>query len=79
MKNQIRDLLATVYAQSVDIESTQSIGGGCINQTQALTLSNGERVFLKYNDSPPDGMFEKEAKGLKLMREAKNGPRIPKV
>lgn len=79
MKNQIRDLLATVYKQSVDIESTQSIGGGCINQTQALTLSNGERVFLKYNDRPPDGMFEKEARGLKLMREAKNGPRIPKV
>ena len=79
MNNQIRDLLATVYAQSVDIESSQSIGGGCINQTQALTLSNGERVFLKTNDRPPDGMFKKEARGLKLLREAKNGPRIPKV
>ncbi len=79
MNNQIRDLLATVYAQSIDIESSRSIGGGCINQTQALTLSNGERVFLKYNDRPPDGMFKKEARGLKLLREAKNGPRIPKV
>ena len=78
MNKQVRDLLETVYAQSVDIESSRSIGGGCINQTLALTLSNGETVFLKHNDHPPDGMFEKEARGLNLMRQAKNGPRIPK-
>jgi protein-ribulosamine 3-kinase len=79
MNKQVRDLLETVYAQSVDIESSRSVGGGCINQTLALTLSNGETVFLKHNDHPPEGMFEKEARGLNLMREAKNGPRIPKV
>ncbi|HKI70220.1 MAG TPA: fructosamine kinase family protein, partial [Verrucomicrobiae bacterium] len=79
MNNPVRDLLETVYAQSVDIESSRSVSGGCINQTLALTLSNGETVFLKHNDHPPDGMFEKEARGLNLMREAKNGPRIPKV
>lgn len=79
MNQQVRDLLETVYAQSVDIASSRSIGGGCINQTLALTLSNGETVFLKHNDHPPEGMFEKEARGLNLMREAKNGPRIPKV
>ena len=79
MNKQVRDLLETVYAQSVDITSSRSIGGGCINQTLALTLSNGETVFLKHNDHPPDGMFEKEARGLNLMRQAKNGPRIPKV
>jgi fructosamine-3-kinase len=79
MKNQIRDLLATVYASSVDIASSRSIGGGCINQTLALTLSNGDTVFLKHNDHPPDGMFEKEARGLNLMRKVKEGPRIPKV
>ena len=79
MNKQVRDLLETVYAQSVDIESSRSIGGGCINQTVALTLSNGKTIFLKHNDHPPDGMFEKEACGLNLMRRAKNGPRIPKV
>ena len=79
MNKQVRDLLKTVYAQSVDIESSRSISGGCINQTLALTLSNGETVFLKYNDAPPDGMFEKEALGLNLMRQAESGPRIPKV
>jgi fructosamine-3-kinase len=79
MDNQIRDLLATVYAQPVSIESSRSIGGGCINKTLALTLSNGETVFLKHNDHPPEGMFEKEARGLKLMSQTKNGPRIPKV
>ncbi len=79
MNNPVQDLLETVYAQPVRIESSRSIGGGCINQTLALTLSNGAMVFLKQNDHPPDGMFEKEARGLNLMREAKNGPRIPKV
>lgn len=79
MNNQIRDLLANVYAQPVHIESSRSIGGGCINQTLALVLSNGETVFLKHNDHPPDGMFEKEALGLNLMRQIENGPRIPKV
>lgn len=79
MNNPVRDLLETAYAQPVSIESSRSVSGGCINQTQALTLSNGETVFLKYNDHPPDGMFEKEAQGLKLMREVENGPRIPKV
>jgi protein-ribulosamine 3-kinase len=79
MNNPVRDLLTTVYAQPVDIKSSRSIGGGCINQTQALTLSNGETVFLKQNDHPPEGMFEKEARGLQLMRQVKTGPRIPQV
>lgn len=79
MNKALQDLLATVYAQPVEIESSRSVGGGCINQTLALSLSNGETVFLKQNDHPPDGMFEKEARGLNLMRKAQNGPRIPKV
>jgi protein-ribulosamine 3-kinase len=79
MNNPVRDLLTTVYAQSVDIKSSRSIGGGCINRTLALTLSNGETVFLKQNDHPPEGMFEKEARGLQLMRQVKNGPRIPQL
>jgi protein-ribulosamine 3-kinase len=79
MNNPVQDLLTTVYAQPVDIKSSRSIGGGCINRTLALTLSNGETVFLKQNDHPPEGMFEKEARGLQLMRQVKNGPRIPQV
>ena len=79
MSNPVQDLLETVYAQPIRIKSSRSIGGGCINQTQALTLSNGETVFLKHNEHPPNGMFEKEARGLNLMRQANNGPRIPKV
>ena len=79
MNNQIQDLLKAVYSQPVSIESSRSVSGGCINLTLALTLSNGEVVFVKHNDHPPDGMFEKEAMGLNLMRQTVNGPRIPKV
>nr|NIQ00893.1 fructosamine kinase family protein [Nitrospinaceae bacterium]NIR54947.1 fructosamine kinase family protein [Nitrospinaceae bacterium]NIS85365.1 fructosamine kinase family protein [Nitrospinaceae bacterium]NIT82189.1 fructosamine kinase family protein [Nitrospinaceae bacterium]NIU44433.1 fructosamine kinase family protein [Nitrospinaceae bacterium] len=79
MDPKLQNLLAAVYASPVQIQSSRSIGGGCINQTLALTLSNGETVFLKQNDRPPEGMFEKEARGLNLMRTAESGPRIPKV
>jgi fructosamine-3-kinase len=79
MNNPVQDLLEAVYDHSVRIKSSRSIGGGCINQTLVLTLSNGETVFLKHNNHPPNGMFEKEARGLKLMSETESGPRIPKV
>lgn len=79
MNQAIDDLLTHAYDPSVRVESTQSIGGGCINQTLALTLSNGDTVFLKQNDTPPTGLFEKEARGLNLMRDCTNGPRIPQV
>ena len=78
MKNEMRDLLEKVYVQPVEIEHTQSIGGGCINETLLLSLSNGERVFVKHNDQPPPDFFRREAEGLQLLGRAR-GPRVPRV
>lgn len=79
MKGQVRELLAKSLDKEIDIVHSTSAGGGCINDAQILSLSNGQNVFLKSNSSPPPGMFETEARGLNLLAKAKDGPRIPEV
>ncbi|KMP10419.1 hypothetical protein UR09_05695 [Candidatus Nitromaritima sp. SCGC AAA799-A02] len=78
MKDDLLQLLESVYNGPVQIKTTHSTGGGCINQTQILSLSNGEKVFLKSNDRPPENFFAVEAKGLRLLGGAENGPRVPR-
>jgi protein-ribulosamine 3-kinase len=77
MKAEICQLLRPVFGHDVQIQSATAIGGGCINTTSVLTLSNGERVFLKQNARPPQDFFSAEAKGLKYLSKAEQGPRIP--
>jgi len=78
MKENLLRLLESIYGKSAKIKSYESIGGGCINETQSLKLSNGERVFLKYNPSPPKNFFIAEADGLQLLEKSKNGPNVPR-
>ncbi|ABC27233.1 Fructosamine-3-kinase [Hahella chejuensis KCTC 2396] len=61
-----------------ELESSQSVGGGCINQTLEIHTSHKERFFLKYHGSPPVGMFSVEARSLDILREAR-GVRVPVV
>ncbi|MEE9258989.1 MAG: fructosamine kinase family protein [Nitrospinaceae bacterium] len=77
MKEELKKLLESVYGKSVSVKSTSRTGGGCINETQVLILSNGERVFLKYNSNPPKNFFRTEARGLRLLGSAKDGPKVP--
>lgn len=71
IKSEAENLLDKYYNEPVTIEKTVSVGGGSINDAWRLE-TNVDSVFLKYNsdDSFP-GMFEKEAKGLQLMRNTK--------
>ena len=78
MNEKICQLLEPVFGQKIYIQSTTPTGGGCINETSVLQLSNGERVFLKQNNHPPKDFFTAEAKGLQLLAQAVKGPRIPK-
>jgi len=77
MKENLSQLLESIYGKTIQIKSFEAIGGGCINETQALKLSNGERVFLKYNPSAPKNFFTAEADGLRLLGKSKNGPNVP--
>ena len=77
MKENLFQLLESIYGKPVKIKSSKSIAGGCINETQVLNLSNGERVFLKYNPFAPKNFFTVEANGLRLLGKSKNGPNVP--
>ncbi len=78
MNEEIRKLLEPVFGHGVKVRSSFQTCGGCINQTSILQLTNGERVFLKHNPHPAPDFFAAESKGLKLLAQAENGPRIPK-
>lgn len=79
MNEEICTLLKSTFGQEVKVQSSSETEGGCINQTHILQLTNGERVFLKHNSNPAPGFFSAEVKGLKLLSQAKKGPRIPRA
>ena len=76
MKDEINHLIEPLFGAKV--ETFFAISGGSINQTHVLNLTNGQRVFMKQNPSPPTDFFLSETRGLKLLSQVKNGPRIPK-
>ena len=79
MKENLSQLLESIYGNPIQIKSFETIGGGCINETKALKLSNGERVFLKSNPSAPKNFFTAEADGLRSLERSKSGPSVPRV
>jgi len=79
MKENLLQLLDSIYGNPVQIKGFTIIQGGSINETQAIDLSNGERVFLKYNPSPPKNFFAAEADGLRLIEKSKYGPSVPRL
>jgi fructosamine-3-kinase len=64
---------------SVDITDISKVHGGDINQATKVELSSSEFLFVKWNDSAPDLMFETENKGLELLRSASTKLEIPEV
>jgi len=52
-----------------DIDSRQSLSGGCIFSAQALTLSNGRTIVAKTGSSNDARIFEEEATGLRALAE----------
>ena len=75
--NILTEKIHELYGNNVSISSQRSVGGGCINDTAALQLSNGETIFLKKNNLSHPQMFEAEAQGLKHLI-CEGGPRVPK-
>lgn len=61
--------LFQVTGQQHQVHETRQVAGGCINHTLKVESQHGE-YFLKWNDQADDDLFEKEAKGLMLLREA---------
>ena len=64
--------------KSTSIIRFEAAAGGCINETGAIELSNGERLFLKLNPGAPENFFRAEALGLDTLRHSTE-LRIPSV
>ncbi len=63
---------------SVEIRQFDAIGGGCINTTGVITLSNDDRLFVKLHNDPPPRFFRAEARGLDSLRR-QTSLRVPEV
>jgi fructosamine-3-kinase len=61
-----------------DLLSSQSVGGGCINNGARLDTSAGVSFFLKTNQNAPVDMFAQEALGLQAL-QIPQAPRVPVV
>jgi fructosamine-3-kinase len=64
-----RQVIFDTLGQKTTIRSINRPGGGCINNAASLNTDHG-MFFIKYNTGVPIDMFEKEARGLHLLRQA---------
>lgn len=62
----------------IAIHNTKTLSGGSINQSYKIESNNGD-LFLKWNRSAPDDFFDKEARGLDILKESGSELRIPEV
>jgi fructosamine-3-kinase len=78
IKSIAQKYLSERFSFKVEIKSTESLSGGCINHASKLITSAGD-FFVKWNSaSAYPGMFESEAKGLNILAQSKT-LQIPEV
>lgn len=63
----LNEAIKDIYGSMVSVNSEIAIGGGDINRTGCLTLSNGEKVFVKSNTHKDALFYEDEISGLKVI------------
>jgi fructosamine-3-kinase len=70
IQDAVLEFLSKRFAVAVEISSTRPVSGGSINEAFQIKTNFGS-YFLKYNNASRfPQMFEKEAKGLSLLRSA---------
>ena len=72
----IADHIERTTGTQFSVNQYRSVGGGCINRAVILE-GEGQRYFVKLNQSPLVKMFEAEAEGLKAI-QATQTIRVPK-
>lgn len=77
----IPDHIKSVIELKLDDEiiSSKNQTGGEINYASIIKLSDGKSLFLKWNSSAYEYMFEAESKGLKILSDANTDLLIPDV
>lgn len=71
-KTEFANKLSVFTKTDVKINSVSSVGGGSINDTYKVNTTEGNFFVKKNSASLYPQMFEKEALGLKVLREAKS-------
>jgi fructosamine-3-kinase len=71
------DILEQALGRRIEVQRSKSRSGGCINNALSLFTNEGD-FFLKWQKGIPDDMFEKEARGLKLLAGS-GAIKIPEV
>lgn len=69
--------LFQTLGETHQVISTHFVSGGCINNTVKLETDKGV-YFIKWNENADEDLFEKEEKGLKLLKSS-NTLSTPKV
>ena len=73
------DVIHDHFGNSVSIQGERSVGGGCINDTGILNLSDGSRVFIKRNSPDNRDFFLGESEGLRVLADVEGAPAVPSV
>lgn len=73
------DLITAIeLATGSQVASTGPVGGGSTSTGLAVTLTSGERLFVKHTPAAPHGLFRGEADGLAWLAEP-GAVRVPAV
>ena len=78
MKNSIEDGIKSFFGEMVTIKETSYVGGGDINESRCLQLSNGEKIFVKSNSIKNKGFFEAEETGINAIAST-DAIKVPKL
>lgn len=76
--NSLAESLVTLFGSNVAIVHTDRLTGGSINKAYALTLNNGEKIFMKANAKENAKFFLSEAKSLSAIAST-NAIKTPKI
>jgi protein-ribulosamine 3-kinase len=74
----VEGAISSATGRPAAIVKTTATGGGCISETNVVTMQDGQRYFVKSNRTASTLMFPAEALGLRTLRETKT-IRIPEV
>lgn len=69
LQQRIETAISNSTGDAARLASTQSVGGGCINDSRVVTLDDGRRYFLKTNSQSArmPGLFETEYLALEKL------------
>ena len=66
--NSLESAIESIFQKEVHIIKESYVGGGDINSASCLSLSNGERLFLKSNSIANRSFFDTEEEGILAIR-----------